>query len=465
MRTTQHTIASPVSFSGVGLHTGNPSTITFRPAPENYGFRFLRTDLPDAPEVPADVDLVTDVSRGTTLSRDGVSIHTVEHVLAALTGLEIDNCSIELSNNEPPVGDGSAMPFTEVLMHAGMIDQQIPRNFIVVDSIVKYANEAKGVEITALPNQNFQMTVMIDYRNPALGRQHSGLLNLESEFVKEVAPARTFCFLTEVEWLRNEGLIKGGRLDNAIVIVDKEVDQGEINEMSHRLGIDGSVVLGSTGVLNNGSMRFVNEPARHKLLDLLGDLALAGAPVKAHILAARPGHASNIEFARKIKRAAEKSKIIAQKRSTPVDIRSIMNILPHRYPFLLVDRILEIDLEAKKVIGLKNVTINEPFFIGHFPEQPIMPGVLIVEAMAQTGGILLMQDMGGNAKQKLALFMGINNCKFRKPVLPGDQLQFEVSLKSKKFNTYLFSGRATVNGTLVAEAELTVAVGDRTNPS
>ncbi|MBL7987559.1 MAG: bifunctional UDP-3-O-[3-hydroxymyristoyl] N-acetylglucosamine deacetylase/3-hydroxyacyl-ACP dehydratase [Chlorobi bacterium] len=465
MRTTQHTIASPISFSGVGLHTGNPSTITFRPAPENYGFRFLRTDLPDSPEVPADVDLVTDVSRGTTLSRDGVSIHTVEHVLAALTGLEIDNCSIELSNNEPPVGDGSAMPFTEVLMEAGIVDQKKPRNFIVVDSIVKYANEAKGVEITALPNQNFQMTVMIDYRNPALGRQHSGILNLESEFVKEVAPARTFCFLTEVEWLRSEGLIKGGRLDNAIVIVDKEVDQSEINEMSHRLGIDGSVVLGSTGVLNNGSMRFMNEPARHKLLDLLGDLALAGAPVKAHILAARPGHASNIEFARKIKRAAEKSRISAQKKSPPVDIRSIMNILPHRYPFLLVDRILDIDLDAKKVIGLKNVTINEPFFIGHFPEQPIMPGVLIVEAMAQTGGILLMQDMGGNAQQKLALFMGINNCKFRKPVLPGDQLQFEVSLKSKKFNTYLFSGRATVNGTLVAEAELTVAVGDRTNPS
>jgi len=465
MRTTQHTIASPVSFNGVGLHTGNPSTITFRPAPENHGFRFLRTDLPDSPEVPADVDLVTDVSRGTTLSRDGVSIHTVEHVLAALAGLEIDNCLIELSNNEPPVGDGSAMPFTEVLMQTGSVNQQIPRNFIVVDSIVKYANEAKGVEITALPNSNFQMTVMIDYRNPALGRQHSGLLNLESEFVKEVAPARTFCFLTEVEWLRSEGLIKGGRLDNAIVIVDKEVDQGEINEMSHRLGIDGSVVLGSTGVLNNGSMRFANEPARHKLLDLLGDLALAGAPVKAHILAARPGHASNIEFARKIKRAAEKNRIAAQKKSNPVDIRSIMNILPHRYPFLLVDRILEIDLEAKKVVGLKNVTINEPFFIGHFPEQPIMPGVLIVEAMAQTGGILLMEDMGTDAKQKLALFMGINNCKFRKPVLPGDQLQFEVSLKSKKFNTYLFSGRATVNGTLVAEAELTVAVGDRTNPS
>ncbi|MCC7439073.1 MAG: bifunctional UDP-3-O-[3-hydroxymyristoyl] N-acetylglucosamine deacetylase/3-hydroxyacyl-ACP dehydratase [Armatimonadetes bacterium] len=465
MRTTQHTIASPVSFSGVGLHTGNPSTITFRPAPENYGFRFLRTDLPDAPEVPADVDLVTDVSRGTTLSRDGVSIHTVEHVLAALTGLEIDNCSIELSNNEPPVGDGSAMPFTEVLMNAGIVDQKKTRNFIVVDSIVKYANEAKGVEITALPNQNFQMTVMIDYRNPALGRQHSGILNLGPEFVKEVAPARTFCFLTEVEWLRSEGLIKGGRLDNAIVIVDKEVDQSEINEMSHRLGIDGSVVLGSTGVLNNGSMRFMNEPARHKLLDLLGDLALAGAPVKAHILAARPGHASNIEFARKIKRAAEKNRVSAQKKSPMVDIRSIMNILPHRYPFLLVDRILDIDLDAKKIIGLKNVTINEPFFIGHFPEQPIMPGVLIVEAMAQTGGILLMQDMGGNAQQKLALFMGINNCKFRKPVLPGDQLQFEVSLKSKKFNTYLFAGRATVNGTLVAEAELTVAVGDRTNPS
>ncbi len=465
MRQQQQTIAHPVSFDGVGLHTGNQSTITFHPAPENYGFRFVRTDLASSPEIPADVDLVTDISRGTTLTKDGASVHTVEHVLAALVGLEIDNCRIELTANEPPVGDGSSLPFTEALMKAGVVEQKAARQVIVIDQVVKYVNDDKGVEIIALPNDEFRMTVMIDYQNPALGRQHSGLFNLHTEFAREFAPARTFCFLTEVEMLRREGLIKGGRLDNAIVIVDKEIDQNEVDEMSTRLGIEGSVVLGSTGVLNNGRMRFPNEPARHKLLDMLGDLALAGAPIKAHILAARPGHASNIEFARKIKRLAEQKHMLKRlnlksEGEFVLDINAIMKILPHRYPFLLVDRIVELDTEAGTIVGLKNVTINEPFFNGHFPGQPIMPGVLIVEAMAQTGGMLLMNHLTAEGG-KLAYFMGINNCKFRKPVVPGDQIQFEVSLRSKRFNTFMMTGRATVDGALVAEADLTIALGNR----
>lgn len=465
MRQLQRTIAEPASFSGVGLHTGNLSTIIFHPAAEDYGLRFVRTDLDGSPEIPADVDLVTDISRGTTLTLSGASVHTVEHVLAALVGLEIDNCRIELTANEPPVGDGSALPYTEALISAGFSEQKAPRQVIEIDQIVDYKNEEKGVEIVALPHSDFRVTVMIDYHNPALGSQHSGMFNLQTEFATEFAPARTFCFLTEVEMLRREGLIKGGALDNAIVIVDKEVNQSEIDEMSKRLGIEGSVVLGETGILNNGTMRFPNEPARHKLLDMLGDLALVGAPIKAHILAARPGHASNIEFARKIKRLAEKKKLLKKfnvrgETGYVMDVNDIMKILPHRYPFLLVDRIIEIEPEEGRIVGLKNVSINESFFQGHFPGLPVMPGVLIFEAMAQTGGMLLMNHLSSDGS-KLAYFMGINNGKFRKPVVPGDQLLFDVTLRSKRFNTFTLYGRATVDGALVAEAELTVAVVDR----
>ncbi|MBC8145961.1 MAG: bifunctional UDP-3-O-[3-hydroxymyristoyl] N-acetylglucosamine deacetylase/3-hydroxyacyl-ACP dehydratase [bacterium] len=465
MRAKQRTIATSVSFAGVGLHTGNQSTITFHPAPENYGYRFVRADLDGSPEVPADVDLVTDISRGTTLTKDGASVHTVEHVLAALAGLEIDNCRIELAANEPPIGDGSSLPYTEVLLDAGFHEQQAGRSYIAIDESITFRNEEKGVEIAALPNNDFRMTVMIDYRNPALGSQYANLFDLGKEFAAQFAPARTFCFLTEVEMLRDTGLIKGGALDNAIVIVDKDVDQEGLDQMSKRLGIEGSVVLGSTGILNNGTMRFENEPARHKLLDLLGDLALAGAPVRAHVLAARPGHASNIEFARKVKRMAERRKLFKKFAGKDdggvlMDINAIAQVLPHRYPFLLVDRVTELDREAGKISGLKNVTINEPFFQGHFPGRPIMPGVLILEAMAQTGGMLLINQLGSDGA-KLALFMGINNCKFRKPVIPGDQLVFDVELRSKRFNTFTLYGRATVDGKLVAEAELSVAIVDR----
>ena len=465
MRVQQRTIATPVSFAGVGLHTGNHSSITFHPAAENYGIRFVRADVDGQPEVPADVDLVTDISRGTTLTKDGASVHTVEHVLAALAGLEVDNCRIELTANEPPIGDGSALPYTQALLDAGFVDQQAARTYIAIDESISYKNEEKGVEIAALPNNEFRMTVMIDYRNPALGSQYANLFDLGREFAPQFAAARTFCFLTEVEMLRDKGLIKGGALDNAIVIVDKDLDQEGLDGMSKRLGIEGSVVLGSTGILNNGTMRFDNEPARHKLLDLLGDLALAGAPVRAHVLAARPGHASNIEFARKVKRMAERRKLY-KKFAVPdndgivMDINAIAQVLPHRYPFLLVDRVTELDAEGGRITGLKNVTINEPFFQGHFPNQPIMPGVLILEAMAQTGGMLLINQLGSDGA-KIALFMGINNCKFRKPVMPGDQLVFDVELRSKRFNTFTLHGRATVQGKLVAEAELSVAIVDR----
>ncbi|HVZ39648.1 MAG TPA: bifunctional UDP-3-O-[3-hydroxymyristoyl] N-acetylglucosamine deacetylase/3-hydroxyacyl-ACP dehydratase [Candidatus Kapabacteria bacterium] len=464
MRQQQRTISRPASFSGIGLHTGNLSTITFNPAPEGYGLRFVRTDLDGSPEIPANVDLVTDISRGTTLTAGAADVHTVEHVLAALVGLEIDNCRIELTANEPPVGDGSALPYTQALLDSGFEDQQAPRECIVIDQIVDFKNEAKGVEIVALPHSDYRVTVMIDYKNPALGSQHSGMFNLQSEFATEFAPARTFCFLTEVEMLRNEGLIKGGNLDNAIVIVDKDVDDEQMKELSRRLGIEGSVVLGSTGILNNGTMRFPNEPARHKLLDMLGDLALVGAPLQMQILAARPGHASNIEFARKIKKLAGQKKLYrklsAKAAAATVDINAIMKVLPHRYPFLLVDRVLEIDTESGRIVALKNVTMNEPFFSGHFPGQPVMPGVLIFEAMAQSGGMLLMNHISAEGS-KLAYFMGIKEGKFRKPVIPGDQLRFEVELRSKRFNTFTLYGRALVDGVLVAEAEFSVALVDR----
>ncbi|MFM7544099.1 MAG: bifunctional UDP-3-O-[3-hydroxymyristoyl] N-acetylglucosamine deacetylase/3-hydroxyacyl-ACP dehydratase [Ignavibacteria bacterium] len=463
MNVNQRTIKKPVTLSGIGLHTGNPSTITFQPAPEHYGFRFVRTDLEGNPEVPALVDYVTDIARGTTITCNGASVHTVEHVLAALVGLEIDNCRMELSANEPPIGDGSALPYAEVLLQAGFEEQKAPRDFIEIDQMLRYVNESKQTEIVALPNDDFRITVMIDYQNSALASQHSGLFDLQSEFLRDFAPARTFCFLTEVELLHEQGLIRGGSLDNAIVIVDKEISDDDLRSMLTKFDIEQNAVLGQNGILNNRLLRFKNEPARHKLLDMLGDLALIGAPIKGQILAARPGHAVNIEFAKKIRALHKEQKVqkhkVAQKQVPVLDINQILKVMPHRYPFLLVDRITEVDHEAKKIIGYKNVTINEPFFPGHFPERPIMPGVLIVEAMAQVGGLLLLNS-DDYKEGKLVFFMAINNAKFRKPVIPGDQLMMEVTMTGKRFSTFAMSAKAYVDGGLVAEAELSAAIVD-----
>lgn len=460
----QRTIKHPVSMSGIGLHTGSLTTMTFRPAPENYGIRFRRVDLGGSPEVPADVDHVVDLARGTTLAVGDARVHTVEHVMAALVGLQVDNIIIELDGIEPPVGDGSAMPYVEALLKAGFEKQAAPKDYLVIEQTVHYRNEEKKVEIVALPTDDYRITVMVDYNNPALGSQHSGLFDLEKEFVTDFAPCRTFCFLHEVEMLHNAGLIRGGNLDNAIVIVDRELEKDEIERITTKLGIREAVILGNSGVLNNRTLRFPNEPARHKLLDMMGDLALIGVPLKAQILAARPGHASNIEFARKIRKLYQQKKLVRKymherKQGVVFDINAIKRILPHRYPFLLVDKIIDFKMD-ESIIGVKNVTVNEPFFEGHFPGQPVMPGVLILEAMAQTGGILLLNGVD-NPDGKLVFFMSINNAKFRKPVTPGDQLLFEMKMVSKKTRVCQMTGKAFVDGQLVAEAEMMASIVER----
>jgi UDP-3-O-[3-hydroxymyristoyl] N-acetylglucosamine deacetylase/3-hydroxyacyl-[acyl-carrier-protein] dehydratase len=465
MRINQRTVRKITRLEGAGLHTGNASTIEFHPAPENYGIRFVRTDIKESPEIPAVVDFVSDISRGTTLTNDGASVHTVEHVLAAVAGLEIDNIRIELTANEPPIGDGSAEPYVQTLLKAGFEEQQAQRTYLVIDGTISYSNEEKGVEIVALPlKDDYRMTVMVDYNNPALGSQHTGLFSLEKEFIKDFAPARTFCFLHEVEMLREQGLIKGGNLDNAIVIVDGDPTKEELANFTKRLHIEGSVILGTHGTLNNKPLRFKNEPARHKLLDLMGDLALVGAPMQAQILAARPGHASNVEFAKKLRfLLKKKSHLKKYSAGSPIfDISAIERSLPHRYPMLLVDRILEMNLEpgAERIVGIKNVTYNEPFFIGHFPGNLVMPGVLILEAMAQTGGMLMLGSLE-EPEKKLVLFMAIDKAKFRKPVTPGDQLVFEVKLIRNRGKSFQLAGKAFVDGQLVAEAELMAAITDK----
>lgn len=461
----QTTINRSVSFSGTGLHTGNPSTITFHPAPAGYGYVFVRTDLSEPFEVPALVEYVVDLSRGTTLGKEGIKVHTVEHVLAALAGLKIDNCRIELSANEPPVVDGSSLPYVNALLEAGIKELDAERIYFVLKETVQYSNEKKHVEIAALPLDDFRITVMIDYFNPALGSQHTGLFDLEKEFVKDFAPARTFCFLTEVEMLYEQGLIKGGSLESAIVIKDKEINDGELDKFREMFGLEDKPTLGGNGILNGTELRFKNEPARHKLLDMIGDLALVGVPMKAQILAARPGHASNIEFGKKLRKLyleqKEKEKYIKPARTGIVnDISDILEILPHRYPFLMVDRVSSFDDEKCEIITYKNVSINEPFFNGHFPGKPVMPGVLILEALAQSGGILLWNKFP-EIRGKLAMFMSIKNSKFRKPVVPGDQLVMEVKLVSKRFNTYHFEGKAFVDGNIAAQSEFQAAIIDR----
>jgi UDP-3-O-[3-hydroxymyristoyl] N-acetylglucosamine deacetylase / 3-hydroxyacyl-[acyl-carrier-protein] dehydratase len=464
----QRTIKNAVSYSGVGLHTGNLCTITFKPAPTDFGIRFKRIDLGGCPEIPADVDHVVDISRGTTLGIGDIRVHTVEHVLAAVAGLQIDNIIIELDSNEPPVGDGSALPFVETLLKAEFEKQDAPKDYLIIDQTVHYKDEATGVEMVALPVDDFRITVLVDYQNPALGSQHTGLFSLESEFIPEFASARTFCFLHEVELLHDQGLIKGGNLDNAIVIVDQEMSDEEIRRISAKLGIEQSIILGKNGVVNNKSLHYKNEPARHKLLDLIGDLALIGVPIKAQILAARCGHKSNVEFAKKIRKLYQQKKLIKKyqfdKREGVVfDINAIMRILPHRPPFLLIDKIVEFEMD-KKIVGIKNVTINEPFFEGHFPGNPIMPGVLIVEAMAQTGGILLLNGIE-HPSDVLVVFMSINNVKFRKQVTPGDQLVFHLEMVQRRNKICIMNGKTFVDGLLVAEAELTAAVTDKNNVS
>lgn len=464
----QRTIKNPVTLSGVGLHTGNKSNMTFKPAPENYGVKFKRTDLKNSPEIPADIDHVIDISRGTTIALGGVEVHTVEHVLASIMGCEIDNIIVELDSNEPPIMDGSAKDYVETLKKAGIIAQEAKRDYLVIEDTVHYQDEKNNVDIVALPlKDDFRVSVMIDYNNPALGVQHTGLFNLENEFEKEFAPSRTFCFLSEVEYLREQGLIKGGDLNNAIVIVDRDASEEELKSLNKKLGIEESIILGSNGIINNKLLRFKNEPARHKLLDLIGDLALIGAPVKGQILAARPGHKSNVEFTKMLRKLYLQKKIekqfqVMKSKDCVFDIEAILEIMPHRYPFLLVDRIIEMEVN-KRIVGIKNVSYNEPFFNGHFPNKRVMPGVLIVEAMAQCGFILLLNTLD-DPQSKMAYFASIEKVKFRKPVTPGDQLVFEMYLLNYKRGICKIAGKAYKNyigGELACEGEFMAAIIDK----
>ena len=466
MRVQQRTIKKQISISGVGLHTGVETKMTFVPAPPNTGIRFRRIDLPDRMEIPAIVDLVDGVARGTTLRIGDTKVHTVEHVLAAIVGMEIDNIVVELDNIEPPICDGSAKDFVDALRAAEFETQDAARDYLIIDQSVRYTNEAMGVDIVALPTDDYRLTVMIDYQNPALGSQHTGLFSFEKEFVEEFASSRTFCFLHEVEALHKQGLIRGGNLDNAIVIVDQGYTEEQVRKITKAVGINESLVIGQNGILNGKQLRYKNEPARHKLLDLIGDLALIGAPIKAQILAARPGHASNVEFAKKIRKLYQQKQLVKKyqydkKQGVVFDVNALQKILPHRYPFLLVDRIIDFKLD-EKIVGVKNVSVDEWFFQGHFPGQPVMPGVLVVEAMAQTGGILLLNGLD-NPEGKLAMFTSINNAKFRRQVVPGDQLVLEVTIGMRRQKMAQMICKAFVAGELVAEAELGTIIVDRTN--
>jgi len=459
----QRTIKREITLPGIGLHTGNTCTVTFKPAEPDSGIRFVRADLDGKPSVSADVDHVVEVSRGTTLQDGEALVHTVEHILASLAGLQLDNVTVELDSNEPPVGDGSAKPFVDKLLEAGIENQDADRSYLEIDTPMAYHEKDRGVDLVVTPSDDLRITFMIDYANPALGTQYTTLVDLEKEFVEEFAPARTFCFLSEVEMLKEAGLIKGGGLDTAVVIYDSDLGQVEVDRIRKVLNLKEKAFVGKTGIINDIPLRFENEPVRHKTLDLLGDLLLIGVPFKGHVLAARSGHKANVALAKKMRELYQKRKIAGRfsKRPSEIlfDINSILEIMPHRYPFLMIDRIIDL-VPDKSVTAIKNVTINEPFFQGHFPGHPIMPGVMILEAMAQAGGVLLLNAVE-NPKEKVVYFMGIDNARFRRPVMPGDQLRFQLTMKTFRRNTCKMVGEAFVDDNLVANADFMAMLVDR----
>ncbi len=452
----QRTIQKAVSITGKGLHTGAPVTLTFNPAPENHWYKFQRTDVEGQPIIEADCDLVVDTSRGTTLEKNGVRVHTTEHVLASLVGLGIDNCLIQVTGPEMPIMDGSSLNFIEVLETAGIVEQEAERDYFVLTENLTYEDTVKKVEMLAVPQDEFRVTVMVDYGSEVLGTQHASMYHL-GEFKEEIAPCRTFVFLRELEALLAHNLIKGGDLDNAIVLVDSDVPEDKLNHL-RKVFNKPDVEVKGRGVLNNTKLRFFNEPARHKLLDIVGDLALVGKPLKIHVLAARPGHAGNVDFAKKIKALAKKQKTekdffkIDLNQPPLLNINDIMKLLPHRQPMLLVDKIME--LSEHHVVGVKNVTLNEEFFKGHFPESPVMPGVLLIEAMAQCGGILVLKTVP-DPENYLTYFIKIDGVKFRQQVIPGDTVVFNLSLLTPiRRGICHMKGVAYVNNKPVMEAEM-----------
>jgi UDP-3-O-[3-hydroxymyristoyl] N-acetylglucosamine deacetylase / 3-hydroxyacyl-[acyl-carrier-protein] dehydratase len=455
----QHTIASKVTISGTGLHTGVLVDMTLNPANPGFGIQFQRVDLPNKPVIKADCDLVTDTSRGTTLQVGDAKVVTVEHVLAALVGMGVDNVLIELNGPEIPIMDGSSEPFIELIEEAGVIEQEAAKSWYSLDENIYHYDDVKRVEMVALPAMEYQITTLIDFNSPVLGTQHAGL-KIMRDFKTEIAPCRTFCFLHELEMLLENNLVKGGDINNAIVVVDKPVTEEEMKRLAKAFKRE-KIEIKSEGYLNNLELRFSNEPARHKLLDVVGDLALIGYPIKARIIANRPGHSTNVDFAKKIKQYIKKNKHV---KDVPVydpsqqpvfDLQHIEKTLPHRYPFLLVDKIIE--LTDTKIVGVKNVTFNEQFFQGHFPGNPVMPGVLQIEALAQTGGILAINAMGEGKYD--TYFLKIDNCKFKQKVVPGDTMLLKMELASPiRRGICEMKGTVYVGGKVATEADLVAQI-------
>lgn len=457
----QRTLAEAVSFTGVGLHTGEEVTLEVFPAPDNHGYKFQRVDLEGEPTIKADCDLVVATDRGTTLEQNGARVYTTEHILAALYGCQVDNALVKLNGPEIPIMDGSSELFVKEFDRVGYVDQNAEREYLELEENIPWEDTEKGIEFLAVPDVHHRVTVMVDYQSPVLGTQHASMYNL-AEFRKEISTCRTFVFLRELEFLANNNLIKGGDLDNAIVLVEREnVSQEELQKLAKLLGKeDQDIKVEGMGVLNSTKLKFENEPARHKLLDILGDLALVGKPIKAHILAARPGHSGNVRFAKVLKEYM-KSKAKAGKKfdltKKPLyDIVDIEKMLPHRFPFLMVDKIMEIGDES--IIGVKNITMNEPIFTGHFPGNPVFPGVLMIEAMAQVGGIFALSKVD-EPHLYSTYFMKIDKVKFKQKVVPGDTIVFELGLLSPiRRGLVNMGGTGYVNGQPVVEAEMLAQV-------
>jgi UDP-3-O-[3-hydroxymyristoyl] N-acetylglucosamine deacetylase/3-hydroxyacyl-[acyl-carrier-protein] dehydratase len=459
----QHTLNSVISISGTGLHTGVMVDMNLRPANPGFGIQFQRIDMPNQPVIKADCDLVTDTSRGTTLQVGDAKISTVEHVLAALVGMGVDNVLIEVNGPEVPIMDGSSAPFIELIEETGVLEQDAAKAWYSIDENIYHYDEEKRVEMVALPSMDYQITTLIDFNSPVLGTQHAGLKTIR-DFKAEIAPCRTFCFLHELEMLLDNDLIKGGDINNAIVVVDKPITDAEMNRLAKVFNRE-KIEVKSEGYLNNLELRFPNEPARHKLLDVVGDLALIGYPIKARIIANRPGHSTNVDFAKKIKQYIKRNKHV---KNVPVydptippvfTLEKIEKTLPHRHPFLFVDKI--IDLTDTCIVGIKNVTFSESFFQGHFPGNPVMPGVIQIEALAQTGGILCINAMPeGNYD---TYFMKIDNCKFKMKVVPGDTMILKMELISPiRRGICEMRGTVYVGGKVATEADLVAQVVKRT---
>lgn len=459
----QHTLTTAVSISGTGLHTGILVDMTLRPANPGFGIQFQRVDMPQQPIIKADCDLVTDTSRGTTLQVGEAKVSTVEHVLAALVGMGVDNVLIELNGPEIPIMDGSSTPFIKIIEESGVVEQDAAKAWYSIDENIYHYDDEKRVEMVALPAIDYQITTLIDFNSPVLGTQHAGLKTIK-EFKTEIAPCRTFCFLHELEALLDNDLIKGGDINNAIVVVDKAVTDSEMSRLAKVFKRE-RIEVKSEGYLNNLELRFPNEPARHKLLDVVGDLALIGYPIKARIIANRPGHSTNVEFAKKIKQYIRKNRHV---KNVPVydpsippvfTLEKIEKTLPHRHPFLLVDKIIE--LTDTYIVGVKNVSFNEWFFPGHFPGNPVMPGVLQIEALAQTGGILCINSMPEG--QYDTYFLKIDNCKFKQMVRPGDAMVLKMEFTGPiRRGICEMRGTVYVGGKVATEADLVAQVVRRT---